>query len=62
MPFEVGASRLSYPKACYGLCNYKQECPHTWVALSLDSSQKLKRGRPMVTNLQRKFYLTMCFL
>ena len=35
MPFEVGASRLSYQKACYGLCNYKRECPHTWVTLSL---------------------------
>lgn len=30
-----------------------RECPRTWVAFSLDSSQKLKRGRAVVTNCVR---------
>ena len=63
MPLKVGASRLSYQKAYHSLPQLQAGMPpRTWVALSPDSPRKLKRGRPVVTNLQRKFYLTMSFL
>ena len=37
MPFEVGASRLSYQKPGQVFYNYKRECPHAdGLALTLE--------------------------